>query len=409
MGGDTLITLALAGSLFFDISPHAARGRVALSLVLTMAPFAVVAPFLGPAIDRTRGGLRLMVLVSAAGRALLCFLMAGVVHGLLVFPYAFGVLVLSKGYAVSKSALVPAAVDDHSELVEANSKLAITSAVVGLLAAIPGIAILQLVGAGALLRVAAVVFIAAAVASLRIADVERPAGDDDETESAAPLGFEPSPAVRLAAGAMGSIRVVVGFLTFLIAFSFRRAHAPSWWFGLALGASVLGGLLGAAVAPRLRGRVEEHRIILVALAFVAATAVLAGQLGGRPGATLLALAVGIAGSGAKLSFDSIVQREVPRPAQCRAFARFEAGFQLVWVGGALLPVILPIPEGVGLFLLGAGAGIAALAYWSGRRRLPVETAKAADDSVGQVDPSQPEPGGGDLGRSRELPGRTPEA
>ena len=35
-----------------------------------MAPFAVVAPFLGPIIDRTRGGRRMMVLVSAVGRAL---------------------------------------------------------------------------------------------------------------------------------------------------------------------------------------------------------------------------------------------------------------------------------------------------------------------------------------------------
>ncbi|MEA2922788.1 MAG: hypothetical protein QOF07_2753 [Bradyrhizobium sp.] len=373
MGGDTLITLALAGSLFFDISPHAARGRVALSLVLTMAPFAVVAPFLGPAIDRTRGGLRLMVFLSAVGRALMCVLMAGVIHGLLVFPYAFGALVLSKAYAVSKCALVPAAVDDHSELVEANSKLAIISGVVGLLAAIPGIAILQLIGAGALLRVAAVVFAAAAVAALRIANVEpspvpEPAGS--EAEPPVPLALVPSQPVRLAAAAMGTLRVEVGFLTFLIAFSFRRAHAPSWWFGLALGASVVGGLLGAAVAPRLRGRVEEHRIILVALGFVAVMAVLSARLGARPGATLLALAVGVAGSAGKLSFDSIVQREVPAPSQGRSFARFEAGFQLVWVAGALLPVLLPIPERVGLFLLGAGAAVAAVAYWSGRRRLP---------------------------------------
>ena len=42
VAGDTLVTMALAGSLFFSISPHAARNRVALYLLLTMAPFAVV-------------------------------------------------------------------------------------------------------------------------------------------------------------------------------------------------------------------------------------------------------------------------------------------------------------------------------------------------------------------------------
>jgi hypothetical protein len=64
MAGDTLVTLALAGSLFFSISPNAARGRVALSLALTMAPFAVVAPLLGPAIDRSATGRKAMVMWS---------------------------------------------------------------------------------------------------------------------------------------------------------------------------------------------------------------------------------------------------------------------------------------------------------------------------------------------------------
>src|SRR5919199_6111214 len=56
MAGDALVTVALAGSLFFSITPGAARGRVALYLVLTMAPFAVVAPLVGPFLDRSRGG-----------------------------------------------------------------------------------------------------------------------------------------------------------------------------------------------------------------------------------------------------------------------------------------------------------------------------------------------------------------
>src|ERR1017187_4693421 len=53
--GDTLVTVSLAGSLFFSISPEAAKNKVLLYLLLTMAPFAVVAPLLGPVIDRTRG------------------------------------------------------------------------------------------------------------------------------------------------------------------------------------------------------------------------------------------------------------------------------------------------------------------------------------------------------------------
>ena len=56
--GDGLITAALAGSIFFNISPDAARARVAAALIVTVAPFAVITPLLGPAIDRAKGDIR---------------------------------------------------------------------------------------------------------------------------------------------------------------------------------------------------------------------------------------------------------------------------------------------------------------------------------------------------------------
>ncbi|MGA0264006.1 MAG: MFS transporter, partial [Ilumatobacteraceae bacterium] len=72
---DAAIAVTLAGSIFFSISPDDSRGRVALYLALTMAPFAIVAPLLGPAIDRTRGGRRLMIIATATVRAVLAFLL----------------------------------------------------------------------------------------------------------------------------------------------------------------------------------------------------------------------------------------------------------------------------------------------------------------------------------------------
>ena len=67
--GDTMFAVSLAGSLFFSISPTAAKDKVLLYLLLTMGPFAVVAPALGPLIDRSRGARRAMVVASALGRA----------------------------------------------------------------------------------------------------------------------------------------------------------------------------------------------------------------------------------------------------------------------------------------------------------------------------------------------------
>ena len=40
--GDTLVTMGLAGTVFFSVAADAARGRVALYLLITMAPFAIV-------------------------------------------------------------------------------------------------------------------------------------------------------------------------------------------------------------------------------------------------------------------------------------------------------------------------------------------------------------------------------
>ena len=84
MATDTFVTVSLAGTLFFSIPSGAARDKVALYLVLTMAPFAVVAPLIGPAMDRIRGGRRLMVVVATGLRALVCVFMVSHVDDLLL-------------------------------------------------------------------------------------------------------------------------------------------------------------------------------------------------------------------------------------------------------------------------------------------------------------------------------------
>jgi MFS family permease len=119
---DAMIAVALAGSIFFSIDPGAARWRVALYLVLTIAPFAVVTPLIGPAVDRIRGGRRLMIVFTVLGRAVLAYFMSNHIDGLLLFPEAFGFLILQKSYSVAKSAVVPELVRSDGELVQANAQ-----------------------------------------------------------------------------------------------------------------------------------------------------------------------------------------------------------------------------------------------------------------------------------------------
>ena len=363
--GDTLVTMALAGSLFFSISPQAARGRVAAYLLLTMAPFAVVAPLLGPALDRSRGGRRTMVILAALSRSLVCFSMAGHLQSAWIFPEAFALLVLSKAHGVTKSALVPTTVSSETELVEANSRLAVLTVIAGFVAAVPGVVVLKLsfLGGDWVMRLAAVAFAASALAATRIArpaHARRPIAEGPQEKAELH-----SASIRLGSTAVASLRAVVGFLTFLVAFAFRRTGTPTWWFGVVLGASMVGNFVGAAVAPFLRRRLAEERIILGALLAVTLVAFFSARAGTRPAVAVLGAVVGLAAGAGKLAFDSIVQRDAPDAVRGRTFARFETRFQLVWVLGAALPVILRIPAVTGMDMIAAGAAAAFTTYVGG--------------------------------------------
>jgi hypothetical protein len=363
IAGDTLVTMALAGSLFFSISPSAARGRVALYLLLTMAPFALVAPVFGPSLDRTRGGRKLMVVASGAGRAVACLLMAEDLEGLLLFPEAFAVLVLAKAYTVAKSALVPGAVTSDEELVEANAKLAVLAVVVGLVAAGPGIIVLKTLDGSWVLRLASLVFLGGSLAAFRIVPADPPAEPEGQEERAELR----SAGIVLAASGMALLRAIVGFLAFLVAFHFRRSDAPSWWYGIVLAASLGGTFLGTVVAPRLRRSLQEERILLGSLVTVAVVGLVAARGGGRLWTTALAATVGMAAGAGKLAFDALVQRDAPDASRGRSFARFEARFQLAWVVGAFIPVVIPIPSRLGFLVIALAAAFAAFSYAGGRR------------------------------------------
>ena len=362
VAGDTLVAIALAGTLFFSIDVDQARGEVFLYLALTMAPFAVVAPLVGPALDRAAGGRRWMVIGSSGLRAFVCLLMVRDVDSLLLFPEAFVLLVLAKSYHVAKSTLVPTVVRSHEGLVEANSKLSLISGVVGFVAAVPGALLLRFGGSEWVLALAAVVFAVGVAVAWGVPKVQI-ATEPESAEGRAELR---GAGVLLAASAMALLRGIVGFLTFLLAFSLRSDGSPTWHFGVVLALSAIGSLTGAALAPALRRQTTEERIISLLLVVVAAVAVVAAWLGALPGAALVAVTVGVGAAGAKQAFDSIVQRDAPDANRGRSFARFETRFQLVWVGGAVLGII-PMPMWLGFLLVAGVSAFAGASYAAGSR------------------------------------------
>ena len=391
--GDALLTVSLAGSLFFKVSTNEARGKVILYLLLTMAPFAVVAPLLGPIIDRSRGARRATVVVSSVARAGVCLVLAGQLRGPLLFPLAFIMLVLSKVYLVTKGSLVPLVVGmserpGGDELATANARLGLMSSLASLAASIPAIGVLELLGGPWVLRLDMVVFVVGTVVALRL-PVNRSAGagwgatpsapaaaatDEDAWDEETPIGAlgpraNTHPEVILALSAMSILRGLVGFLTFLLAFSLHRHGNAPGWYGFMLGASVAGALLGVVIVPRVRKVLTEPAMLAVSLWSVALAAALAAFVGGIVIQALLAFLVGAASAASKPAFDALVQRYVPAAAQGRAFARFETRLQLVWVLGALLPVVVSLPLGAGDVVITAVAAVAGLSYLTSRRAL----------------------------------------
>lgn len=365
MMGDACVTVALAGSLFFTVRPGEARPKVLLYLILTVAPFGIVGPVIGPALDRTRGGRRTLVALGMFLRFVLSLYMATYLHSLLLFPLAFGALVLSKGHAVAKAALVPAVVRRDDELVGANSRLGLISVIAVTLGSIPAVALLNLAGSEWALRFGAVVFAGGGVLALRIPRAPRVA-PDESPEQRAELH---SPSIVLAATAMGVLRGGVGFLTFLVAFELKRQHQPTWFFGAAIAAGALGGLVAVLLAPWLRRKTREELMLVGSLLAPAIVGLLAARSSGRWSFMLMSFVVAVGAGAGRVGFDSLVQRDGPDELRGRDFARFETRFQLTWVIGALIPVALleVMNARLGFVVLAIVLGFAGLSYLAGLR------------------------------------------
>ncbi|MFF2505019.1 MFS transporter [Streptomyces sp. NPDC058067] len=167
--GDVMITVALASTVFFSVPTGQARGRVALYLAITMLPFTLLAPVIGPLLDRLPHGRRAAMAGSMLARALLALVLAGAAAGggLELYPAALGVLVASKAYGVVRSAVVPRLLPPRFSLVKANSRVTLG----GLLAtgvAAPAAAGLHMIGPSWPLYGAFVIFISGTVLSFQL-------------------------------------------------------------------------------------------------------------------------------------------------------------------------------------------------------------------------------------------------
>ncbi|MFJ4943571.1 MFS transporter [Streptomyces sp. AD16] len=431
--GDVMITVALASTVFFSVPTDEARGRVALYLAVTMLPFTLLAPVVGPLLDRLPHGRRAAMAGSMLARAVLALVLSGAVAtgSLEMYPAALGVLVASKAYGVVRSAVVPRLLPQGFSLVKANSRVTLG----GLLAtgvAAPVGAGLQMIGPGWPLYGACLLFLGGAFLSFRLppkvdsARGERRAllaADEQHLAAAVDARWDPvaepvaepaaepvatgadrsdgtrnrgrerdrdkerrrkgpglrtvGPAVTHALAANACVRCQSGFLIFFLAFLLREhpltgqsAAVSLAVVGVAAGA---GNALGTAVGAWLRARAPEVIIVTVVGALVA-VAVSAAVFFGAAVVAVLGAVAGFTQALAKLSLDALIQRDVPELVRTSAFARSETLLQMAWVVGGAIGIALPLRGPLGLSV---GALIVALGWLTTVRALMASARRGA--------------------------------
>jgi hypothetical protein len=196
--GDAFVTVALAGSLFFSASLEQARGEVAIAMVVTIAPFTLLAPLVGPMLDRVQQGRRYILAGTLLARGLLCWGMSAALHGdaVTLLPAAFGVLILQKAYQVTRAAVTPRLLPAELTLVSANARSNLAALVASTLGVALAAGLDWAFHAAWVLRLGALIYIAGTVLGMRLPDsVDTPdplsgaAGDQRQAgQMAAPAG-----------------------------------------------------------------------------------------------------------------------------------------------------------------------------------------------------------------------------
>jgi MFS family permease len=370
--GDAALAVSLAGTLFFAVPSEEARGQIALFLGITMLPFAVVAPLIGPFLDRFRRGRRWAIGATMALRAFGCWALAGAVatDSPWMFPAALTCLIASKAYGVTRASAVPRLIPEGLTLVKANSRISLAGiAGASISASIAGL-IARFAGSEWSLRFAFLVFAGATILAILLPErVDSSVGEEqvgirevtDSGTRSRRVGINPTVVAALRCNA--GLRMLSGFLTMFMAFLLRENPIDGWedrrtlLLALVIGSAGLGSTLGTVLGNLLKSRSPESTVLMT-LAVDAVAAVYAAFFFGLIPAMILGLCAGLCQALGKLSLDAIIQREVPENVRTSVFARSETLLQLSWVVGGFVGVFMPLMARLGLSVIAA-----ALVVW----------------------------------------------
>ncbi len=388
--GDTLVTIGLAGTIFFAAPAGEARGRVALYLFVTMVPFALLAPVVGPVLDRVRHGRRFALAATMLGRAFLAWVIADNPFGFGLYAAAFGVLALSRTYGVARSAAVPRLLPPGLGLSQAGARASVYGTVAGAIVAPLGAATFFF-GPQWPLRVASAIFLLGVLVALNLP----PKADSDPPEVVpkifqVPWRHREENGKKILSGHLvistiiGSacMRALYGFLLLFLAFAIREQKLADVFLGVPLGDAAQLGLIGAtlalgtflatAIGTGLRIR-RPVRLQAIGFAVVAVAGLWATVRFTLAAIVLLCLATAIASGLAKLAVDASIQERIPETVRASAFAHAETLLMLAWVAGGAVGLIPFMNARVGIGLAALAMVAAAVRGSIVARRLSADT------------------------------------
>lgn len=410
-GVDAALAVALAGTLFFSATTGESREGVALYLLVTIAPFAVIAPLIGPALDRVYTGRRFALSLTFAVRIILTVWLLTNFHSWVLYPAALGMMVMSKSFGVLKSSVTPRLMPPDIDLVRTNARLTILGHIVGsggVGAIAAGVSFLfaprealWVIIVIALMGLYSCVLIPRKAESspdewtttspltmtgAAAAKTTTDAADGTATDTAPPdqSASQSSPhrwAVRRrvtraaqqlhivpfphdAKACLWSVmtsRSGTGFLTIFVAFAAKSTHGLSAWEQLAMLAvagaagsvgTFSGNLLGARI-PLGAPRVTVLTIAAIAWATVISAAIWPGLVW----TAVATFALSLSSSLCKVSLDATIQEGLPEEARSSAFGRSETFGQLAWVFGGTMGIVLPPQLGTGFIALSIIIGV----------------------------------------------------
>ncbi|MGW3996973.1 MFS transporter [Amycolatopsis sp. NPDC004772] len=360
---DAAMAIALANTLFFAATSGESKGKVALYLLITIAPFALVAPVIGPALDKVQRGRRLAMCASSIGQGLMAVVMALHFDDWLLYPAALGMMVLSKSFTVLKAAVTPRVLPSEITLSKTNARLTtfglVAAGVFGALAS----GVNAITGSAGALWFTALICVAAAVQSMRIpAWVEATEGEVPTSLSAhpkekkrrQPLGRH----IVVALWGNGSVRVLTGFLMMFAAFAVKAQTEGSGQtpfmqlllLGVIGAAAGAGGFLGNALGSRLHFG-SPDQVIVGCVAGCVLAALVATLLPGLATAAIVGLIGATASALAKISLDAVIQEDLPEESRASAFGRSETVLQLAWCLGGAVGLLLPPTYWIGFLVI----------------------------------------------------------